>query len=122
MEGFNLKVNVLGVNYTISTKNYDEDEYFKRADCCGYCSMSLKEIVLCEMSTYPGWEKETQEVIEIQRKETLRHEIVHAFFNESGLGCNSCSTDAWARNEEMVDWIALQGPKIYKAWKEVGAL
>jgi hypothetical protein len=28
----------------------------------------------------------------------------------------------WAKNEEMVDWFALQGPKIYAAWKEAGAI
>lgn len=115
-------VNVLGTSYLITTKKYDEDEYFKRCDCSGYCSGALKEIVLCEMSGYPGWEDESQEVQDIQTKETLRHEIVHAFFNESGLSCSSGQTDAWARNEEMVDWIALQGPKIYKAWQEAGAL
>ena len=115
-------VNILGTTYTIAVKKYDEDEYFKCANCNGYCSSSMKEIVLCDMSTYPDWEHEPQEVIDIQAKETLRHEIVHAFFNESGLSCNSNSTDAWARNEEMVDWIALQGPKIWKAWQETGCL
>ncbi len=117
-----MTVNVLGTEYFITTKKYDEDEYFKRAGCNGYCSGSMKEIVLCEMSTYPGWENETQVVRDIQTKETLRHEIVHAFFNESGLACNSSSVDAWARNEEMVDWFALQGPKIYKAWQKARAL
>jgi len=29
---------------------------------------------------------------------------------------------AWARHEEMVDWIAIQFPKIMKAFQEVGAL
>lgn len=117
-----LKVNVLGTEYTIVFREYDEDEYFKKADCNGYCSNAKKEIVLCDMSTYPDWENECYEVINFQTKETLRHEIVHAFFNESGLACNSNSTDTWARNEEMVDWFAIQGPKIYKAWQEAGAL
>ena len=117
-----MNINVLGVEYMIISKRFEEDEYFKRGECNGYCSGCLKEIVLCEMSTYPGWEHETKEVQNIQTKETLRHEIIHAFFNESGLACSSSSTDAWARNEEMVDWFALQGPKIYKAWMEVGAI
>ena len=55
-------------------------------------------------------------------KQTLRHEIVHAFLGESGLSNNSNSIDAWARNEEVVDWFAIQGPKIYKAWQEAGAV
>ena len=117
-----MKLNVLGTEYTVETKGYTEDEYFKRADCSGYCSQSMKEIVLCKMDTYPGWEYETQEVKSMEEKRTLRHEIVHAFFNESGLSTNSNTIEAWARNEEMVDWFALQGPKIYKAWKEAGAL
>ena len=56
-------------------------------------------------------------------KEVLCHEIVHAFFNESGLQDNSFGIDnSWARNEEMVDWIAIQGAKIYKAWQDADAL
>ena len=52
------------------------------------------------------------------RRQTLRHEIVHAFFLESGLGSES----DYAQNEELVDWIARQGPKLYRAWAEAGAL
>lgn len=71
------------------------------------------------MSTYKGWEHEPPETIDAAQKETLRHEIVHAFFDESGLADSSSTVDgAWTKNEEMVDWIAIQGPKIYKAWKE----
>lgn len=117
-----MKVNVLGTEYAVTVRKYAEDECFKQTQCNGYCSGLLKEIVLCDMSTYPGWENETQEARDVQTKETLRHEIVHAFFNESGLACSSSSTDAWARNEEMVDWIAIQGPKVYKAWMEAGAV
>lgn len=117
-----MRINILGTGYTIVVKKYSEDTYFEQAKCSGYCSGSLKEIVLCDMTTYPDWEHETQKVIDIQEKETLRHEIVHAFLNESGLSSSSSETDAWARNEEMVDWIALQGPKIWKAWQETGAV
>jgi len=55
-------------------------------------------------------------------KETLRHEIVHAFLFECGLSACSGYADHWAKNEEMVDWIAIQGPKIHEAWKKAGAL
>lgn len=117
-----MKVNVLGTEYTIIVKKYSEDETFKRMGCNGYCGSLMKEIVLCDMGTYPDWENETPEELDAQKKETLRHEIVHAFFNESGLAYSSNQADAWARNEEMVDWFAIQGPKIYKAWQEAGAL
>lgn len=75
------------------------------------------------MSTYKGWEHEPPETIRATQKEVLRHEIVHAFFDQSGLSDSSLNLDVvWAKNEEMVDWIAIQGPKIYKVWKEVGAV
>ena len=118
----NRKINVLGTEYTIAVKKYDEDETFKRFDVNGYCSYTDHEIVLCDMSTYPDWEHEANRAKENQMKATLRHEIVHAFLGESGLSANSNESDAWARNEEMVDWFALQGPKIYKAWQESGAV
>lgn len=50
-------------------------------------------------------------------KKTIRHEIIHAFLNESGLtDCALQPRGSWARNEEMVDWFAIQGPKIVQAW------
>ena len=52
----------------------------------------------------------------------LRHEIVHAFLFESGLAESSFSTDAWAKNEEMIDWIAFTGPKIVAAWQKAGCM
>ena len=118
-----MTVNVLGAEYTITVKKYDEDEAFERLSIDGYCDGQIKSIVICDMSTYKGWEHEPKETIEISQKQTLRHEIVHAFFDESGLASSSLGIDGpWAKNEEMVDWFALQGPKIYKAWQEVGAI
>ena len=118
-----MHVNVLGTEYKISVKKYDEDETFARESFAGYCDGYTKEIVTCDMSTYKGWENEPKETVEIAEKEILRHEIVHAFFNESGLSANANGVDgSWAKNEEMIDWIALQGVKIYDAWKAVGAV
>lgn len=52
----------------------------------------------------------------------FRHEIMHAFLYESGLDGQSCNVDCWAKNEEMIDWFALQSKKIFKAFKKAGAL
>lgn len=116
-------VNILGQEYEIIVKKYDEDEAFERRHIDGYQDGFLKQIVICDLSTYKGWEHEPKECIEVAQKQTLRHEIVHAFFDESGLASSALGIDgSWAKNEEMVDWIALQGPKIYKAWQEADAL
>ena len=57
------------------------------------------------------------------KKKTLRHELIHAFLAESGLSANALSNyTSWAENEEMVDWIAIQFPKILEVFKEVDCL
>ena len=116
-------INILGTKYTVKKKKYDNDPIFEKRSWDGYCSENTKEIVHCDMTTYPGWEDESPEAVERCEKQTLRHEITHAFLNESGLSYSSSrNVGPWAKNEEMVDWIAIQGPKIYKAWEEAGAL
>lgn len=118
-----MTVNVLGTEYTVTMKKYDEDEAFERRSIDGYCDYLTKNIVVCDMTTYKGWEHEPPETAEAAQRETLRHEIVHAFLDESGLGDSSLNVDCpWAKNEEMVDWFAQQGLKIYKAWQEAGAI
>lgn len=53
----------------------------------------------------------------------MAHEILHAFFNESGLIDNAnVFNKSWPKNEEMVDWFAIQSPKIFKVYEELGIL
>lgn len=116
-------VSILGTEYTITKKKYKDEPCFAERSIDGYCDMYTKEIVYCDMTTYPKWENETPECALLAEKQILRHEIVHAFFDESGLQSSTFAVDGpWSKNEEMVDWIALQGPKIYEAWKAVDAL
>ncbi len=118
-----MTVNILGAEYTVLVKKYSEDEAFERRSICGYCDDIKKEIVVCDPSTYKGWEHEDARYCELSQKQTLRHEIVHAFLSESGLRYSAVAVDGpWSKNEEMVDWIANQGPKILKAWQDVNAL
>lgn len=118
-----MKLNILGTLYTIERKKYDEDEAFERNSYDGYHDGYQKKIVVCDMHTYPGWENEEEGTIEECMKATLRHEITHAFLHESGLSDSAMpSQRGWAKNEEMVDWLAIQGPKLYKAWEQAKAV
>lgn len=118
-----MKVNILGTAYEIVVKKYEDDEAFARRHIDGYCDAFQKQIVVCDMNTYKGWENEPQETKIICQKQTVRHEIIHAFLSESGLADSSATFDCgWAKNEEMVDWIALQSPKFIKAFEEAGCL
>ena len=54
----------------------------------------------------------------VQIRKNKRHEIIHAFLFESGLAENS----EWAQNEEMVDFFAIQFPKLMEAFKNADAI
>ncbi len=113
----NKKINILGTEYRIEFRKEDEDTILK--DCNGYCDVTVKLIVVL---AEPNKECDYEDFSFIQKK-TLRHEIVHAFLTESGLFNNTYNVDAgWAKNEEMVDWFAIQSPKIFKVYSELGLL
>lgn len=115
------KIDILGTEWNIEIRDYEEDNNF--IDCSAYCSYGDKLIVICNIITYPGWHNESNETIVSELRKLMRHEIIHAYLQESGLSVNSIVVkDGWARNEEMIDWWALQGPKVYDTWKEIGAI
>lgn len=109
-----MKVNVLGTDYTVTVTNEDEDP--RLTDCDGICDDTTKEILVEDYSNADPLASKRN--LSVQRKKVIRHEITHAFLFESGLAENS----DWAQNEELVDWIAMQGPKLCDAWREAGAL
>ena len=107
------KVNVLGTEYAVIISNEGNDEKLVGKD--GYCDTSIKECVIDEMNdTSINVKKNLKEY----QKSVIRHELIHAFLFESGL--DVCSE--WAKNEEMVDYFAIQFPKLLQAFKEVDAL
>lgn len=113
----NRKINILGTEYRIEFRKEDEDTILK--DCNGYCDVTVKLIVVL---AEPNKECDYEDFSFIQKK-TLRHEIVHAFLSESGLFNNTYNVDAgWAKNEEMIDWFAIQSPKIFKVYSELGII
>lgn len=108
-----MKIKVLGTEYEI-IKNAKESEYpiLKRAD--GYTDSTIKKIVIKNM------EKDEDSVDDLEKytNKVLRHEIIHAFMYESGLDGESI----YARNEELIDWIAIQFEKMLGVFIEVGAI
>ncbi len=116
-------VDILGTQYKIELKTRDEDPGLRHGDMThGYCSYAEKRIVINDRSKQSNFSEDEEYSYLRHAMKTLRHEIVHAFLAESGLAGNAKMCGSWATNEEMVDWIALQGPKITKAWLDAGAL
>ena len=110
-------VMILGTPYSVEEHTQEEDA--RLTDCDGYTDWTSERIVV--RREFDDDLANLDDMAEYVRK-VKRHEIIHAFLCESGLG--ACSGDAqnWATNEEMVDWIARQGPKVYEAWRRARAL
>lgn len=101
-----MKANVLGTDYEIVIGEEVDYPRLKVAD--GYCDFTTKKIVVDKMEVE---EATFQDMVSYTNK-VIRHELVHAFLFESGLAVNS----DWAYNEEIVDWIAIQFPKMNKVF------
>lgn len=105
------KVSILGTEYQILFKNREENKFLN--DCDGYVDRSIKKIVIsnkdndCEIEDFPSYQKKC-----------LRHEIIHAFMEESGLSVNF-EHKPIGIDETMVDWFAIQSPKIFKVFQEL---
>ena len=116
-----VSVTVLGTEYTVIVTTKFKDKCLLDMD--GYQDETVKVCVADNYADAHGKapnDTSSKKDLSFQSKKILRHELVHAFLAESGMRENS--TKGWALNEEMVDWIAIQGPKIYAAWKQAGAL
>lgn len=108
-------VNVLGSKYDIYMKTDDEDKKLELND--GYCDTTIKKIVVRKLTKKQAEELDNCENVENYYNQILRHEIVHAFLFESGL--HHQSNENWAMNEEMIDWMAIQMPKIMKTYESI---
>lgn len=111
-----MEVNILGETYTIERLSKEKDDVLVNGDVGGYCDSTSRRIVV----------REYEEDYEVDNREklinrNLRHEIIHAFLYESGLGDNF-EHRGLGHEETMVDWIALQFSKIMKAFEEAGCL
>lgn len=106
-----MKLNILGTEYDISCAS--EKEYSglrNRMGCCDQTSKVIKIVNNYDEKQYYAHDN----ILELI-KTTKRHEIIHAFLFESGL------TDT-SHNEEIVEWIAVQFPKLLKAFNKTEAL
>lgn len=107
-----MKIDILGIEYTLTEATESTDPALVGKD--GYCDTSTKMCVVDKMNNNsPDAKKNLPEY----KKSVKRHELIHAFLYESGL--DVCS---WANNEETIDWLAIQFPKLLKAFKAADAL
>lgn len=110
-----MKINVLGTEYTLTVSCGSAEP--RLDDCDGFCDETTKEL-LVENYEDSREEPNCKQNLLAQTNKVKRHELIHAFLFESGLAENS----SWAQNEEMVDFFAIQFPKLLKAFEQADAL
>lgn len=107
-------ISILGTPYKVFFRSVNDDVLLNSAD--GYMDKSVKHIVIadkahdCELKDFEAYQKAV-----------LRHEIIHAFFEESGL--STCvENKSYGVMETYVDWFAIQAPKIYAVFKQLNII
>lgn len=108
----NTIINILGTNYHVKKLLKEDDPILEAND--GYCDDTTKMIIVEDMmpDTFSKGD------LNAYTQKVIRHEIIHAFLSESGLQA-SCD---WAVNETIVDYFAIQFPKMVKAMQEAKCL
>lgn len=109
------KINIFGSDYTLAITSKNQDCRLKDVD--GICDETVKELLVDSYADFEG-DPTCKKNLAVQIKKSKRHEIIHAFLFESGLAENS----SWAQNEEMVDFFAIQFPKLLETFKAADAL
>lgn len=99
-------INILGTEYEIVVDSTGKNPKLKNAN--GSCELYSKKIIV-------EGDYDNDPDNEYLKKKVLRHEIVHAYFYESGI-------NSWCQDEALVDWIALQIPKILHTMKEANCI
>jgi hypothetical protein len=100
-----IKVNILGSEWTVRSATEAEDPRLEGKN--GFTDWTTRLICL---------ERELQGDIgsmETYMNKVIRHELIHAFMDESGFG-DCFEHKDFGQEETVVDWFAYQMPKIMK--------
>lgn len=105
-----MEVNILGQQYEVVFEAEDDNPKLKDAD--GICEIYSKKLIL--NTSYIDDPDCFDNIAEYVHK-VLRHEAFHALFAEMGI-------KGWFRDEELVDMLAMQYPKIRRIMDECDSL
>lgn len=110
------RLSILGSPWTLRVSKRADDPGLQ--DCDGYTDRSSRTMVVRGDSDGTAHDLENYEEY---IKTIKRHEIVHAFLYESGLGADY-EHPRWGHDETAIDWIAIQFPKMLAVFQEAEAL
>lgn len=113
LEGIN--ISVLGTDYTIRCVRAEDMPQWFFENNKGYCDHTTKTITVEDLIARKDDYKDVLSDLEMVINQAVRHELIHAFLRESGLGEESEVT------EIIVDWFALQAPKLFQVFCQAKA-
>lgn len=99
------QISILGVDYDFGFGKLKDDRD-------GEINRYTKEITIRPLNEFEGDGAQEQTYLQ---NHTIRHEIVHAYLDESGLR-------AYSDDETLVDWIATMIERMYETMAEVRAV
>lgn len=97
---------VLGEEYTIIEDASIKDKFGADGVYADY-SKTIRVRPVNDLLEEPA----TPEEKAARQRETIRHELIHAFMGIGGL-------DRWNDDEELVNWMAKMFPRVYKCFEE----
>ena len=106
-----MTISILGQDYDLQEISAKDD--VKLSDFDGYCD-GFGKIIRINNDYNMSCPTNISDMAGYIRR-IKRHEIIHAFFEESGL-------EKYKGDELIVEWIANQFPKLEKAFQQAGAL
>lgn len=115
-DGEKTTISVLGTEYSVEFVPRDSDSYLAGLNN-GYCDHTSKRLVISSLKTLKA---EFDQPIEFLKK-IVRHEVIHAFLYESGLQENF-EHPKYGQEETIVDWMAVQFPKMLDIYKQLDCL
>lgn len=95
------KCKILGKSWNVIFADEKDNAYLSNYE--GYTDRTSRKIVIKNQFKNEKFKLENPMSI---IKTTIRHELIHAFLFESWLAYCSNDIEAWATNEEMIDWFA----------------
>lgn len=116
------EIDVLGTSYKVYEIDPEDESVMdsKGGDCMGFCDHTTKEIMLRGSMKNP--EPDDCANLEYEFARVMRHEITHAFIYESGMTGVDLWEGSYYQNETLIDWFAVQSPKMLKAFEKAGCL
>lgn len=104
-----IKLNILGQEYDLLFMTEEEFPKLEKANANGLAELYNKQLIISKDGATP--DDRTYDNLKEYTNKVIRHEIVHAYFHESGLR-------DYCEDETLVDWLALQLPKIIKTLEQ----